>query len=392
MKQTTRTMAVNTAPTLGLLFTTIVEFRYELMSMLCPSDLYTLLPMLGYRLSETERNRYMTIDRQVLKSTAFIDRMIKEGYSVVLLGNNLREIYEVMRGKKVGDISWNTRTWAGLERVFGWHQKRTCDESTQPGKQALFPSASGILEDIALHDFKAKRASLGPWYKIRVMIYITHPRDLEFDGQGRTVTRNPNIPVPLPGTWEAAPYWMAPGVDGNERPYELRSSTADGSYQVNKISGAKLRLQPAGFKQKTSMQWDAHGFWNARTDLTEDCAKICFFQESNLIRDTMPEKGAELRTYDTTSMYNSPQLVDGTIVDADRENSRAVHWEYVHLHREPRVLVTVDERGDDPFNTRFMVRTDSNSRILDDTGNPQHYLVLEYALHGILVNSAAIPL
>ena len=155
------------ASTLPVLFNSIPDFRYELMSMLCPSDLNNLLPILGYRLSEMERTWYITIDRQILKSTAFTDRMIKEGYSVVLLGNNFREIYEVMRGKKVGQSKWNTRTSADR---YGYY----------------------------------------PWSRAKVIIYATHYGDLEHNRIERTFTRNPVLLVPLPGTWEQAPYKLVP--------------------------------------------------------------------------------------------------------------------------------------------------------------------------------------
>ena len=390
-------MVVSTAPTLGLLFTTVVDFRDELMSMLCPSDLYALLPMLGYRLNEAERTRYMTIDREILKSTTFIDRMIKEGYSVVLLSNNLREIYNVMRGKKVGDINWNTRTCARKQRVFGREQEPMWGESTEAGTQATFHPASSLRWDMTPDE---PEVSLASSYRVRVMIYITHSRYLEFDDEGRSLTRNANIPVPLPGTWEETPHWFAQGNNGMKRPHGLAMSAGDESYQVNDISEAKLPLQFADHRQHTGMLWDGqrYGLWLARTDITEDCAKICFFKESDRVQKQICEEGAELRCCDTTSTYKSPHFVDVTVVNPDREFFRGFNWEYVHLHREPRVLNTMHERRYDPYNARFLrPNLDLPSPLiprmsLDKFGNRQHHLMVEYDGSSFHPTVWAIPL
>ncbi|MCJ1250312.1 hypothetical protein MMC30_007538 [Trapelia coarctata] len=331
-------MAVNTSPTLGLLFNTIVEFRYELMSMLCPSDLYILLPILRCRLNEAERNRYMTIDRQILKSTAFIDWMIKEGYSVVLLGNNLREIHKVMRGKKLGDCEWSARALNDRERF----EKRGQD-FMRLFRRDIYPAVPEALGNKQSHEIDLNRTCRS--YRVKVIIYITYKKALEHNTAGKPVTRNLDIPVPLPGTWNVATYTPPPLFTPGVYFDEFGGPVPEKPYYLNGISGAKLRREPTDWWKRD----EATGYnrlWYARTDITEECAEICFFHHAP---GEIYDDSAPLEINEFIVWWAHPKFADITVFEEvdELEDKKEIRWEYVHLHREPRVLNTIVSKPDD---------------------------------------------
>lgn len=272
----------------------------------------------------------MTIDRQVLKSTAFIDEMIEEGYYVVLLGNSLREIYKVMRGKNV------------------------C-------------------------------------HRVKVLIYIIHKDHLEYSEAGRLVSHNPDVPVPLPGTWEVVPYRLYPEEDEVERFYEFGAPTPEKSYLINSISGAKLRLVPADF-WKVADTTNDHGLWYARTDITENCAEIYFFHNAP---DLESDEGTEVEIFDGTCCGNEPKFVgNGQFTDWEEERDRQeIRWEYVHLHRDPRVLNTAAPKKD-PYITgaEFSAELVPADIPVDEFGNQQDYLVLYFIPEDEVMMLTIIPL
>ena len=102
-------MTAATSLTLSSVFNIIYEFRTGLMSMLKPSELRVFLPILGYKMSKAEERRYMSVDREVLKSTASIDRLMREGYQVLMLSTNFAELYKIMEGRQPKIGTWENR-------------------------------------------------------------------------------------------------------------------------------------------------------------------------------------------------------------------------------------------------------------------------------------------
>ena len=328
----------DTKQTLLTMFNHIPDFKYGLLSMLSPSHLYVLLPTLGYKLSERERERYMSLDREILKSTAYIDRLLKQGYSVTLVSTNLRELYQVIRGKTVGDDSWNYNP-------FQWGRTEE-DPNRWP------------------------RDDWYPWYRIKVMICITHPRDLAFDEAGDTITRNTDIPVPLPGTWKR----LTSRGEESRVLDEPTQGEAPADYYINRISGAKLRTD------YTYQLWEHYkgwkGVWNVCTDIAEDCAEICFFQP-----ERQEGKHTLLHCQDHFDEDSVLRFLDSNIL---REGAFDYFIDYVGLHRNPLELKTQwaywlgqKERSKDPRARRGL----KDLKLVNDSGERLHYLIVTYLPH-----------
>lgn len=313
-------MSDSTVEKLSYSFHCIPDFRYGLLSMLCPSDVYILLPIVGYRLSEREKDRYMSIDRQVLKSTADIDRLMKQGYSITILGTNLHEAHDLIRGKKkVGDGAWNRR--------------RPCPRNTWT-----------------------------PCYRIKVLICITHPADLSHDELGRTTTQNPDIPVAVPGgTWKLTSRKNAhsPVLEDSDEPEypdwpdhgflalnlqtreveELAHGQVPEKYRTNGISGAQVRVDYPYYR------WEEYrgmlGCWNINTDLTEAGFELCHFQRA----PEAPDTHEFLCCLDFSLDWDHLKFLDSTVTLREAES---VELEYVRLHRRPLELCRTRAPRTDP--------------------------------------------
>ena len=241
----------------------------------------------------------MSIDRESFKSTAYIDKLIKEVYSVVLFNTDIFKVRDVIRGRKVGDGAWNKRS-------FGYQvQKRPGPYGNWPESandsswnDDLVSANSDIPIDYPRWEFYPD-GSLTPsgeiaplwspetWYRVKIMVCITHPAALEHNSRVQTITRNPNMPVALPGDWGPARYHM----DGKFLRGDAAEddSLADCLYRVDQISGARV-IQPGekfatydhianGHRANTrSLTW---GFWNMRKDITEDCAEVVYFKRNS---------------------------------------------------------------------------------------------------------------
>ena len=255
-----------TTPKISALFRTIPEFQYGLMSMLNPSDLHRFLPVIGYGMTESEKKRFMSVDREILKSTAYIDRVLKEGYHVVLVSSRLSEVYRVMRGKKVGDRRWNK----------------------QCRKLIVVPGRHTTILD-------------GAEYRVKVMVVVYHPSQLRHNTNGETVVANPDVPVALPGTWKKhlTPYYI-PGSWEYRGPCENPPK-----YHVSSISGAVLE---EGINHDGSEDEGITGYWNHCDDIAEDCARIAFFQrEPERKEKNLPVR---LACIDFNNWWNRMGLVD----------------------------------------------------------------------------------
>ena len=337
------------------MFHCIPDFKYGLLSMLSPSHLYRFLPAIGYILTEREKKRYMSLDREILKSTGYIDRLLKEGYSVTLVSTNLHELYDVIRGKPVGDDAWNSRP-------FEWG--------------FVFYNPDG-------------RNDWYDWYRIKIMICITHPRDLAFDEDGNTITRNPDVPVPLPGTWERLSNWgdgdlILERLDRSEAANEYYiNRMARAEYYINSISRAKLRID-------YDDNWDYKGWtgnWSVCTDIAEDCAEICFFQVVE-----QEGKPTWLHCQDQFSDFSQLRFLDSNII---HEVGKHFDVEYVRLHRHPLELRTRRAKktlqgigpGDPDYRLEF-----KDLELVDEAGERLHFLTVVYAVGGYWEAVAMIPI
>ena len=261
----------------------------------------------------------MSMDREIFKRTAYVDRLIKEGYTVVLISANVFEVRDVIRGTKVGDESWNHRLWAAdINRRPGpyrnwpkWASDSDWNDmmaetynntiATDTAKLSIKSTPSGRSKRSRRWFMNKKRVPWcpEPWYHIKVMVCITHPDALEHNSVGQTVSRNPDMPVALPGKWGPARYYLD-GVYMNNMEHfrELDAHDCDlgirrpeddniasqkrrvertGKYRTDGISGAQVFRPDDEFVN--ALHHPSEAFWNLRTDITEDCAEVVFFEE-----------------------------------------------------------------------------------------------------------------
>ena len=50
-------------------------------------------------MTEKERTRYMRIDQQIFKTTFYLEKLIKDGYNVMLVSSRLHKIKDLIRNK-----------------------------------------------------------------------------------------------------------------------------------------------------------------------------------------------------------------------------------------------------------------------------------------------------
>ncbi|MCJ1360842.1 MAG: hypothetical protein MMC33_010851 [Icmadophila ericetorum] len=151
-------------------FHSLYDFQRTLMSMLTPADLTCFLAAIGYVMTKAERDRYMRLERQVFKDTALIDKFVKQGYGVVLVGPRLNRLWNIIRYRsqlrETADVARAEQTW------------RAQMTHTRDG----FGAAMVDSVDKA----------------VKVWLCRTHKDFLAKNKLGETVTRNPDIPVTLP--------------------------------------------------------------------------------------------------------------------------------------------------------------------------------------------------
>ena len=163
-------------------FHTIPDFHENLMSMLTPADLMSFSTAIGYVMTAAEKTRYMRIDRQIFKTTAHIEKFIKDGYDVIIVSSRLQKIQELMynRRKDYFPLSGKTaREREGMESMI-----LSAGDTTVEGHRRA------DLREIA-----------------NVWVCIVDPRKLAKQensdyGSSFTICKGPNFPLVLPGTWK----------------------------------------------------------------------------------------------------------------------------------------------------------------------------------------------
>ena len=375
-------MTATTSLTLSSVFYLIYEFRAGLMSMLRPSELRVFLPVLGYKMSKPEARRYMSVDREVLKSTGFIDRLMREGYQVLMLSTNFTELYKNMEGRQPKIGTWKNRhmyddSADGSYKSEVESRDELCDPDAEDAEWDLRSSTS---EDYQDRWAQPQRKHMGH-YRVSVMFYITHPKFLHHNGHGETVTWNPDIPVALPGTWKrmlhtAETYLL----DNEENPEDPRT------HYVNGISGAKLQI----LREKVwdmdhfiqEMQhypghWDGldgHlGCWNICTDIAEDCARICFFQR---VPEGDGSKPFLLHCTDRNRMRSQSTMafLDTSIAEP---YSRDVKLQVLHLSQRPDKFDTWTARARSDF-LPFSDEELRNLPMLENAAKDCHSVLITY--------------
>ncbi|MCJ1239691.1 hypothetical protein MMC14_007689 [Varicellaria rhodocarpa] len=163
-------------------FHIIPDFQANLMSMLTPAHLMSFSVAIGYVMTEAEKTRYMRIDRQIFKTTAHTEKLIKDGYDVVIVSSRLRKIQELMYNKRDDYFPLSGKTAKEkeeMERMF-----------KDPGNGIIGGHSRADLREIA-----------------NVWVCITDPRKLAKQeilsyGSSTTICKGPMFPLALPGTWK----------------------------------------------------------------------------------------------------------------------------------------------------------------------------------------------
>ena len=399
-------------------FYSITSFRDDLLSRLRSSDLYKFLPLMGYRLTHKERRTYMSLDREIFKSTAYIDKLIKEGYSVVLISPNLFEVRDVIRGKKVGDNIWNQRVWgADIKKRPGpygnwpeWSSDSNWDDmisetknnalvadtrrlsisSTSSSDCSCSSSGSSTFRKRLYYiDKEAVPRSPEPWYRIKVMVCITHPDASEHNSHGQTVSRNPDMPVALPGKWGPARYYLdsqyldykerydpsrKPIPRGDNLAAQTRRVKRTAQYRIDAISGAQVLCPDDEFV--AGVKECGMGFWNLRTDNTEKCAEVVFYEEPSRWEDSFRLcEGTEQNQGEPYILHckddETFKFLDSTQQDDLAERTDV---QYVQLHRQPLKLHWAYDMPRHPTAPIYP------KCIRDKSGRPQHHLMIIHTL------------
>ncbi|KAL9118074.1 MAG: hypothetical protein Q9187_005383 [Circinaria calcarea] len=201
------------------------------------------------------------------------------------------------------------------------------------------------------------------------MICITHPRDLTFDEDGKTVTWNPDVPVPLPGTWKRLSNWgNGDQIYDEEAPVD-RETPAE--HHINNISGAKLRIDYNKRFSRDYKGWT--GVWSVCTDIAEDCAEICFFQ-----LEGQEGKPTWLHCHDYFSDFSQLRFLDSNII---QEDGNHYDIEYIRLHRHPLELKTrrakMAREGVGPADPNYRLEF-RDLELFDEGGERLHFLTVAY--------------
>ena len=69
------------------------------MSMLTPAELSVFLTSIGYTMTDAERTRFMRFDRFIFKDTTALEKLMREGYKVVLVSPRLHRLRDLVKYK-----------------------------------------------------------------------------------------------------------------------------------------------------------------------------------------------------------------------------------------------------------------------------------------------------
>lgn len=225
-------------------------FKRTLMSMLTPADLTCFLAAIGYVMTKAERMRYMRLERQVFKDTTVVENLIKQGYSVTLVGPRLYRLWDLIRYRpQLLPKNGENRSLRQMSRAQITH---TRDD---------FGTAEQARVDKA----------------VRVWVCITHKKFLTKNGRGETVSHNRDIPLVLPGQWR--PFFDTLERElrcrewSPERIEHIRQQSEYRTTYCNTITGAVT-----GHWGDDKQLYDGlSGSWSYCDDITEDCARAYHF-------------------------------------------------------------------------------------------------------------------
>ena len=304
--------------TLLTMFHTIPEFKSTLMSMLTPSSLTIFLAAISYVMTSSERKRYMALERQIFKSTAPIDQAIHQGCSVVLVGSRLNRIWDLIRHRDRGD-----------------------------GYNPISATTAKERKRLQIHGGQLPREIINVW------LIITHEKFLKKNKYNMTITKNPDLPIILPGTWnfpwleprkpyrgEMKPVVEVANMEDWEDSVSLHTSkltgavTAFGGYTDE--YGADLQLQTTEPYTKTK------GYWNISKDITEEGFEIFSYISSPDTQET-PILGIDSTAFHwrhLVFLQDCPQKISN-----DDSDPTSIFISYTRLHdARPKLRRTMLER------------------------------------------------
>ena len=150
---------------------TVPEFKSTLMSMLTPAQLTVFLTGIGYIMTDAERTRFMRLDRQIFKDTTVLEKLMKEGYSIVLVSTRLHRLRDLIRhrGGSINPLSATTAE----EREDDVHMHKV-----------IFGDSQSFSSD----DVDPDHIEIA-----NVWLIITIKDHLAKDNEGRTVIRHPDF-------------------------------------------------------------------------------------------------------------------------------------------------------------------------------------------------------
>ena len=184
------------------------------MSMLTPAQLTVFLTGIGYIMTDTERARFMRLDRQIFKDTTVLERLMKEGYSVVLVSTRLHKLRDLIRyrggpyrplsGMKVRDGERPSRSAKEAKyRKIYFHNSESGDSSSSEDKDPDSSNSKNKDPNWSNSDYEdvdEDSSSSGPGFQnpdwadvANVWLIITHRDHLAKDIKGRSVIRHPDF-------------------------------------------------------------------------------------------------------------------------------------------------------------------------------------------------------
>ncbi|KAL9119411.1 MAG: hypothetical protein Q9187_004035 [Circinaria calcarea] len=175
---------------------TIPDFKETLMSMLTPAQLTVFLTGIGYIMTDAERTRFMRLDRQIFKDTTALEKLMKEGYSVVLVSTRLHKLRDLIRYRGGPYLPLS-----GMKARRGGRPSRSVKE---PNYRKLYFYDSGDDDpdstdsdredpDSSDSDYEGPEKNPDHANIANVWLVITHRDHLTKDLEGRTVIRHPDF-------------------------------------------------------------------------------------------------------------------------------------------------------------------------------------------------------
>ena len=125
------------------------------MSMLTPTELPVFLASIGYTMTDAERTRFMRFDRFIFKDTTALEKLMKEGYNVVLVSPRLHRLRDLIKYRGGTKLPPQVLPFAGSTPLL-----------PPDGKTEKF---------------------------VHVWLIITHKQHLGKDTSSRTVVRHPEF-------------------------------------------------------------------------------------------------------------------------------------------------------------------------------------------------------